>query len=149
MKNFSPYMSPKDKTSLFIEFFCFEGDKIWNMQPKDLLELALPYCEKAGFFTRAEIKNYYHIKKKNVYPIYDLVYKDYLKEVKAYLDKIPNLYFIGRPGRFRYNNQDHSLEMGMMAAKSIIDGVHYDIESVGEEKEYFESGKVYQKPNID
>jgi protoporphyrinogen oxidase len=145
MKNFSPYMSPADKTSLFVELFCFEGDDVWNMKPAELFEYILPFCEQAGFFDRSHVRQYYHIAKKNVYPIYDLSYKDYLGTVKNYLDTIQGLYFIGRPGRFRYNNQDHSLEMGILAAKSIVDGVKYDIEAVGEEKEYFEKGALNSK----
>ncbi|MBX9765505.1 FAD-dependent oxidoreductase [Patescibacteria group bacterium] len=142
MRNFSTKMSPPGKTSLFIEFFCFYGDEIWNMSQEELLEHTLPYLEKAGFISREEIRKAYVIKKKDVYPIYDLDYKEYLGVVKTYLDSFSNLLYIGRPGRFRYNNQDHSLEMGMLAAKSIIDGVRYDIEKVGEEKEYYESGSL-------
>ncbi|MFA6006405.1 MAG: FAD-dependent oxidoreductase [Candidatus Paceibacterota bacterium] len=142
MKNFSSHMSPPGKTSLFIEYFCFEGDEVWNMNAEQLFAYTLPYILEAGLFTAAEVRNYYMIKQKNVYPIYDLHYKEYLSVVKNYLDTFTNLFYIGRPGRFRYNNQDHSLEMGMLAAKSIIDGTHYDIESVGEEKEYFEKGTV-------
>jgi protoporphyrinogen oxidase len=145
MKNFSAHMSPPDKTSLFMEFFCFENDEVWNKDEHALLELALPHCEAAGLFTRADVRQYYRIAQKNVYPIYDLEYKTYLQGVKEYLNTVKNLHYIGRPGRFRYNNQDHSLEMGILAAKSIIEGKHYDMESIGEEKEYFEKGKVYQK----
>ena len=58
------------------------------------------------------------------------------------MDRFENLYYIGRPGRFRYNNQDHSLEMGILAAKSIIDGKKYDIEEVGSEAEYYEKGEL-------
>jgi hypothetical protein len=65
--------------------------------------------------------------------------------VKAYLDSFSNLLYIGRPGRFRYNNQDHSLEMGMLAAKSVIESKKYDIEKVGDEAEYYESGKLRSK----
>ncbi len=142
MKNFSSDMSPEGKTSLFVEYFCFEGDNIWNMSDADLFKMTVDYFESINFFKKSEVRHHYIIKAKDVYPIYDLEYKKYLGEVKKYLDTIENLYYIGRPGRFRYNNQDHSLEMGMMAAKSIIDGTKYDIESVGEEKEYFEKGKV-------
>ncbi|MFA6601450.1 MAG: FAD-dependent oxidoreductase [Candidatus Paceibacterota bacterium] len=145
MRNFSPYMSPEGKTSLFIEFFCFEGDQIWNMSKEKLVELILPDCEKADLFKNEEIRSVYRITDKNTYPIYDLVYEQYLDVVKNYLNKIPNLFYIGRPGRFRYNNQDHSLEMGMLAAKSIIDGKAYDIESVGQEKDYFEKGDIQDK----
>jgi protoporphyrinogen oxidase len=142
MRNFSSYMSPKGKTSLFVEFFCFEGDEIWNMSKEELFETAMRELSAAGLLKKDEVRHYYHIKRRNVYPVYDLEYQTHLGAVKKYLNGISNLQYIGRPGRFRYNNQDHSLEMGMLAARSIIDGVRYDIESVGEEKEYFEKGAV-------
>lgn len=142
MKNFSKDMSPPGKTSLFIEFFCFEGDDIWKMSDKDIFELTLKHLTDIDFFGRADVRKYYVIRQREVYPIYDTHYKEYLHKVKDYLDNFDNLYYIGRPGRFRYNNQDHSLEMGMLAAKSIIDKVKYNIESVGEDKQYFEKGDL-------
>lgn len=142
MKNFSADMSPIGKTSLFVEFFCFENDEIWNMSDLKLFEMTVKYFEDINFFRRDEVRKYYVIKQKDVYPIYDINYKTHLSKIKKYLDAFENLYYIGRPGRFRYNNQDHSLEMGIMAAKSIIDGIKYDVESIGEEKEYFEKGGV-------
>lgn len=145
MKNFSKDMSPVGKTSLFIEFFCFENDEIWNMTKDEIFNIALSELSSAGFFEKSDVRNYYLIKQKNVYPVYDLNYQKYLGIVKTYLDGFKNLYYIGRPGRFRYNNQDHSLEMGMLAAKCIIDGVRYDIDSVGEEKEYYEKGNIPDK----
>ncbi len=145
MKNFSKDMSPKGMTSVFIEFFCFENDEIWNMPDNKLFDLALKHFEKMKFFDRKEVRKYYTIRLKDVYPIYDLDYKKYLGKLKEFLNGFKNLYYIGRPGRFRYNNQDHSLEMGLLAAKSIIEGKQYDIESVGEEKSYQESGELYEK----
>ncbi|MCC2630519.1 MAG: adrenodoxin reductase [Candidatus Paceibacter sp.] len=145
MKNFSNKMSPEGKTSLFVEFFCFEGDAMWNMTKEELFAFALPHFENNGFFSRSEVRNYYVIKQRDVYPIYDIDYKQFLDKIKKYLDNFTNLYYIGRPGRFRYNNQDHSLEMGMLAARSIIEGKRYNIEKVGDEKEYYESGSLYSK----
>lgn len=145
MRNFSHKMSPEGKTSLFLEFFCTKGDALWNMTDKQIFDLALGHLEKMKFITRDEVRKYYHIREENVYPIYDVHYKEYLEVMKRYLDKFTNLYYIGRPGRFRYNNQDHSLEMGILAAKSIIDGKRYDIEGVGMEKEYYESGTITTK----
>lgn len=142
MKNFSKDMAPKDKTSLFVEFFVNEGDKIWNMDADELFNLAMPHFEKFGFFKREDVRKYYLIKKKNNYPLYDMTYKENLKKVQQYLDSFSNLQYIGRPGRFRYNNQDHSLEMGMLAAKGIIDGKRYNMDEIGNEKEYFEKGSI-------
>ena len=142
MKNFSAAMAPPGKTSLFIEFFCDKGDAIWNMSDTELFELALPHFERIGFFARADVRRYYVVRKTDVYPIYDLDYKTYLGAIKHYFDAFDNLFYIGRPGRFRYNNQDHSLEMGIAAAESIIDGRRRDIDAIGSSQEYYEAGKV-------
>lgn len=142
MKNFSGDMAPKDKTSLFVEFFVHEGSDIWNMDKDQLFNLAMPYFEKLGFFKRNEVRNYYLLKRKNVYPIYDLTYQKHLKTIQNYLDKFENFQYIGRPGRFRYNNQDHSLEMGIAAARGIADGKRYNMDEIGSEKEYYEKGHI-------
>ena len=142
MKNFSAEMSPKDKTSVFVEFFVFENDKIWNMPKEELFDLTMNHFEKLGFFRRRDVRNYYLIKNKKVYPVYDVNYMKYLKIVKNYLDGFSNIIYAGRPGRFKYNNQDHSMEMGILAAKSIIRGKKEDIDRIGSEEEYFEAGKV-------
>lgn len=142
MKNFSSAMAPAGKTSLFIEFFCFEGDDVWNASAEELFAMTLPHLEQLGFIQRSEVRQYYRLQRKNVYPIYDLQYEQHLGMVKRYLDTFENLYYIGRPGRFQYNNQDHSLEMGIRAARSVIEGRRYNIEDVGSENEYFEKGYV-------
>jgi protoporphyrinogen oxidase len=141
MKNFSAKMSPPGMTSLFIEFFCFEDDPKRTMTAEQLLCLVLPTAIKGGFFTRKDVRCVYKLLGGKDYPIYDLAYRDNLSIIKKWLDGLSNLYFVGRPGRFKYTNQDHSLEMGMYAAYSIIEGKRRDIESIGSEKEYFEKGK--------
>jgi protoporphyrinogen oxidase len=142
MRNFSDRMSPPVKTSLFLEFFCTEGDPIWNMNGDDLFEHAIPHLERMRFTDRSRVRQHYHLKERDVYPVYDVNYRDYLDEIKSYLNGFSNLLYIGRPGRFRYNNQDHSLEMGILAARSIIEGTRYDLDLVGSEKAYFERGPI-------
>lgn len=142
MKNFSQKMSPPDKTSLFVEFFCWENDKIWNMSQDDLFRLTIDWLEKMQLVKKDEVENIHHIKQTNVYPVYDLSYKENLKVILDYLDRFENLIMIGRPGRFKYTNQDHSLEMGILAARSIVENRRMNIEDVGDEKEYFEKGYV-------
>ena len=142
MRNFSREMSPPGKTSLFVEFFVSENDEIWNMTKEEIFELAMKNFEKLGLLKKQDVRNYYLLKRKNVYPVYDLHYKENLKIVKNYLNGFENLFYIGRPGRFTYTNQDHSLEMGILTAKSIVEKRHLDLESVGAEKEYFEQGNI-------
>lgn len=141
-KNFSKKMSPADKTSLLVEFFCWENDKIWNASKEELFELSMKWLEKLGFIRREEVIDYFVHKEKYAYPVYDLNYKEKSGIVKSYLRQFRNLQLIGRAGCFRYNNQDHALEMGILAARNIIEGKQYNIEEVGAEQEYFERGYV-------
>lgn len=141
-KNWSKKMSPDNKTSLLVEFFCWENDRIWNASKEDLLVLTLPWLEKCGFLQKEEIIDYFIDRQKYAYPVYELNYRMYLDKVKNYLGTFSNLQCIGRSGIFRYNNIDHALEMGILAAKNILDGKRHKIEEVGTESEYFERGYV-------
>ncbi|RLJ09142.1 MAG: FAD-dependent oxidoreductase [Candidatus Aenigmatarchaeota archaeon] len=141
-KNFSKKMSPPDKTSLLIEFFCWKNDNIWNANKKQLFELSIKWLERFGLIKREEVINCFVHKEKYAYPVYDLNYKKHLRKVKDYLKQFNNLQLIGRAGSFRYNNQDHALEMGILAARSIIEEKQYNIEDVGAEQKYFERGYV-------
>jgi len=145
MRNFSDDMSPPGKTSIFIEFFTFETDEIWSMPKEELLELAVPYFEQNGFFSRTEVRESYLMRRRHVYPVYDMDYPENLAVIKSYLDGFENLFYIGRPGRFRYTNQDHSLEMGIATGRSILDGTRCDLDTIGAGNEYFEKGRIYEK----
>jgi hypothetical protein len=48
---------------------------------------------------------------------------------------------IGRSGLFRYNNQDHALQMGILAGRNLTDRNRaHDVEEIGAEAAYLERG---------
>ncbi|OGJ55126.1 hypothetical protein A3D11_03590 [Candidatus Peribacteria bacterium RIFCSPHIGHO2_02_FULL_49_16] len=141
MRNFSSHMCPDGMTSLFVEFFCFKGDEIWNASKEELFEMSISTFEKMNFFMRQDVRNIYLLKKEHVYPIYDLDYAEHVQTVLEWTDSFSNFYTIGRPGRFRYTNQDHSLEMGIHAAACILNKKKWQY-TFGKEDEYFEQGYV-------
>lgn len=145
MRNFSASMSPPGKTSLFIEFFCWKDDPVWNQTREALFDRTIAWLERLGLVTRAEVMEIHHLRREDAYPVYDMGYRAHLDTIKAYLDRLENLRYIGRPGRFRYTNQDHSLEMGILAARSIHDGERYDLETVAADPRYFEEGKLHKR----
>lgn len=140
MKNFSPHMVPEGKTSVLIEFFCDKDDDIYSASAEELLKKSLAVLEPEGFFKKSEVRHVYRFTAGKDYPIYTISYKEHLDIIKKYLDSFENLYYIGRPGRFKYTNQDQSLEMGILAGQSVVDGKRHDIESVANEQAYFEQG---------
>lgn len=142
MRNFSAKMSPPGKTSLFIEFFCWEGDAVWTSSKEALAKASLGWLERFGLARASEVIDIHLIRQSNVYPVYDLGYRERLRVIEEYLDGFRNLTYMGRPGRFRYTNQDHSLEMGILAARGILEGRRVDLSEIGMEREYFEKGRL-------
>ena len=59
--------------------------------------------------------------------------------MQAYLRSIDGLSVIGRYGAFKYNNQDHSILMGLMAARNIVLGERNDLWGINTDYEYQES----------
>jgi hypothetical protein len=47
---------------------------------------------------------------------------EHFDEIRDYLDRIPNLFLVGRNGMHRYNNQDHSMLSAKLAVEAILSG---------------------------
>jgi protoporphyrinogen oxidase len=138
-KNWSSFMTPDSKkTCLGLEYFCFEGDDIWNMDDNDLIKLGTEELFKIKLLSdKAKVIDGKVVRVHKAYPVYDGTYKESLEQVKEYLRSISNLQVIGRNGMHRYNNMDHSMLTGLMAAKNIMGGKH-DIWDVNADEEYHE-----------
>ena len=70
-----------------------------------------------------------------------LGYEAPLTIVKEFVSSFDNLQIIGRYGTFRYNNTDHSIETGLLAAKNIL-GERHDLDRVNADQEYHEVKRV-------
>lgn len=138
-KNWSPAMVPGDEyTSLVVEYFCTKGDHIWDMSDEALVNQTVKHLvDDLHFVKPEEVIGGFTLRATKAYPVYDLGYEDHLRKMKDYINSIENLQFIGRGGSFRYNNTDHSIETGLLAAKNIL-GEHHDLEAVNAGEEYHE-----------
>jgi protoporphyrinogen oxidase len=144
-KNWYPTMSPPNRTSLLVEYFVFKGDAWWTMPDDEIIRRTELELEALGFAKRKEILKGWVLRTEKSYPVWDLTYKKRLDVLTNYLGAFENLYLIGRNGRYFYNNQDHSIETGLLAAQSVIDGLKYDLSDIGMEGTYFEKGMLYKK----
>lgn len=145
LKNWSPDMVPNpEMTSLEMEYFCFEKDSIWRMSDAELIALASEEAERLNFAKKADVVDGVVIRLPKTYPIYDPGYKKRIETIKAYLATITNLQTIGRNGLHRYNNQDHSMLTGILAARNIL-GERNDVWEVNVEDEYLEADSPGEK----
>ncbi len=53
--SWSPEMGPGGMTCLGLEYFCFEGDGLWNARDEDLITLAKREIGQIGLVTAADV----------------------------------------------------------------------------------------------
>ncbi|MCF7799661.1 NAD(P)/FAD-dependent oxidoreductase [Candidatus Babeliales bacterium] len=139
--NWSPYLvKDQDKIWLGLEYFCNQGDDLWSMQNQDFINFAISELCKIGFIEKEDVIDSVVIRMPKTYPAYFGTYNNF-DVIKNFLDKIENLFLIGRNGMHRYNNMDHSMLSAMQAVGNIINGIKTkdNIWAVNTEKEYHET----------
>lgn len=138
--NWSPYLV-KDPAQIWLglEYFCTKGDMLWNMTDIDLQKLAVSELEKIGFINNNDVLDAIVVRVEKTYPSYGGAYSDFGR-IRAFTDRILNLFLIGRNGMHRYNNQDHSMLTAMVAVDNIIVGITTkdNIWAVNTEQDYQE-----------
>lgn len=141
--NWQPYMLKDVKNKVWIgtEYFCNEGDNLWNMQNVEFSSLAIRELKKIGLIsneTRIEMTHVERVKK--AYPAYFDTYAE-IDKLQEYLNGIDGLLCVGRNGQHHYNNMDHSM-LTAFTAVDIIEGkdgvTKEDLWNVNAEKEYHE-----------
>ena len=141
--NWSPYMvdDPTRHIWIGLEYFCAEGDAMWEMSDAAFTELAIGELRKIGVLAAdTPVLDSLRLRVKKAYPAYFGTYADFAK-VRAHLDGLTNLYCIGRNGQHRYNNMDHSMLCGIEAARALVSGTadKSNVWNVNTEEEYHES----------
>jgi protoporphyrinogen oxidase len=149
-RNWVPDILNGEKTTIVVlEYWCYNEDEMWSTSDEDLIELGKQELRKTGLIKDAEISEGMVYKIPRCYPVYDQGYKERLKPVEDYLSTVDGLSVIGRYGAFKYNNQDHSILMGLLAAENIAKGTNHnlweintDYEDYQEQSTITESGLV-------
>jgi protoporphyrinogen oxidase len=138
-KNWSKAMVPDDDhTSLVLECFCSAGDALWSMSDENVAALCIAdLADKLRFVTASEVEGWTVVRTRHAYPIYDLNYAEKLATIRTFLGGFRGLHIVGRGGTFRYNNADHSIEMGLLLARRLL-GHAVDHLEVNTEHEYQE-----------
>lgn len=118
--NWSPYLI-QDKNQFFVgaEYFCSEGDALWNLSQDQLIAMAIDELIKMAFIEQNDCIEGIVIKQAKAYPAYFGTY-DQFPIIQSYLDQFENLFLIGRNGMHRYNNMDHSMMSAILAVDHII-----------------------------
>lgn len=140
--NWSPYLVRDQNTVwLGLEYFCNEGDELWDMDDQALRQLGTEELIHLGFLEPAAVLDGVVIRQPKAYPAYFGTY-DRFARIRAYTDSLENLFLIGRNGMHRYNNMDHSMLTAMAAVAAVRIGSRdkCSIWGVNSEEAYHEDG---------
>jgi protoporphyrinogen oxidase len=113
---------PPGKNALTLEIACNKDDAVWKMTDEEIFERCITGLEDLKLTRRNQVIDFFTEKIEHAYPIYAMDYEKKIKTTYSFLSKIKDFISIGRQGLYRYNNMDHSLKMGILAAKHILHG---------------------------
>jgi protoporphyrinogen oxidase len=129
-------------TCLGLEYFCFENDGLWSAPDDGLIALAKREIAQIGLMNPADVNDACVVRQAKAYPVYDETYAQNVETIRLEIAaRFPSLHCIGRNGMHKYNNQDHAMMTGMLAALNIVRGEEvFDVWGVNEDAEYSEGG---------
>jgi protoporphyrinogen oxidase len=142
-KSWSPEMVPDPAFSSYgLEYFCFEGDRLWTAPDAELIALAKKEIKRIDLADPADVVDGCVIRQRKAYPVYDDSYQQHMDTIRRVLEQtFPTLHLVGRNGMHKYNNQDHAMMTALLTAKNILAGERrYDVWAVNQDAEYHESG---------
>jgi protoporphyrinogen oxidase/predicted dehydrogenase len=142
--SWSDAMVPAGTSCLGVEYFCFEGDDIWNMADSDAVRLAKDELARIGLIDPSKVVDGVKVLVPKAYPMYDDAYEDAVATIRTYLSRFENLQTCGRNGLHHYNNQDHSMWTAILATLNILDGASHDVWGVNTEADYLEEGELVE-----
>ncbi len=139
-KNWSAEMVPDPRlTMLGLEYFCSEDDALWSASDQQLIAIAKHEIAALGLAESSKVIDGAVVRQGKAYPMYDHDYRANVAEVRAFLKPAAsNLQVAGRNGMHKYNNQDHAMLTGLMAARNIMGGL-FDPWRVNSDAEYLEA----------
>jgi protoporphyrinogen oxidase len=142
-RNWVPQLYGNEKSSILsLEYWCNDDEEMWRWDDARLVELARKEIEKTGLTEGAPISAGAVRRVPKCYPVYRVGYKDELQKVVDHLRDVDSFTVIGRYGAFKYNNQDHSILMGLLAAESISGDAENDLWKINTDYEYQEKSSI-------
>ena len=131
-----------------MEYWCNFEDPEWQLSDQDYITMAEMEIKQTGLIGDAEVEDGKVIRIPRCYPVYFRGYKDKLKPIEEYLEGIQNLQAIGRYGAYKYNNQDHSIFMGILAAENILENTNHNLWEINTDYETYQESSIITKTGL-
>ena len=135
--NFSSSMSTEGLYPLTLEYFCFENEEIWTDQQEKIIDKGIKELKKI-FDKDFNVIHSAISKNSKAYPVIQTGYEKELQNIREWIEQFDDLVPIGRSGMFKYNNQDHAMATGQLAARNYLGLGEFDVWQVNVDGEYHE-----------
>lgn len=140
---------PSSKTSILCcEFWCNHTDPAWTASDKELVEQANSELRRIELIEDQHICNSLVVRIPRCYPIYRMGYRQHVDVLSEFLQSMAGLSVIGRYGSFKYNNQDHSILMGLLAADNVLHAHHHNLWDLNSDFESYQERSLITHTGI-
>ncbi|WP_245431211.1 FAD-dependent oxidoreductase [Rhodoplanes roseus] len=142
-RNWLPSLCGDSPNSILcLEYWCDDRDALWTTPSETLSALAADELRRTGLVGDRAVRNAHVVRLARSYPVYARGYKAEVATLSAWLSRFETLSVVGRYGAFKYNNQDHSILMGLLAAENICGLARHDLWAVNADDEYQEASVI-------
>jgi len=142
-RNWVPGLYGKEQKSILaLEYWANNDEPLWQLDNEALIETAKREIVATGLLVPEDIASGYVHRIPKSYPVYSRGYKEALSPIEKYTASIEGLHAIGRNGSFKYNNQDHSILMGIMAAENIMHNAGHDLSAINSDYDTYQESCV-------
>jgi protoporphyrinogen oxidase len=143
-RNWVPQLHDANPNAILaMEYWCDANDGFWKKDEQAITALAREEIVKAGLVSRAnKLGRSFVFRIPRCYPVYRCGYQEHVDVIKEHLKTISGLQVIGRYGSFKYNNQDHSILMGCLAAENVLRQENHDLWQVNTDDAYQEASAI-------
>ncbi len=142
-RNWTDSINKGQKSNIIcLEYWCYDEDSIWTREDSKIIELAMSELYKTKLVEDGTIEEGFVQRVPKCYPVYSSGYREILEPIQSYLSKVESITPIGRYGSFKYNNQDHSILMGLLASQNLLGSGKTDLWAINTDYEYQESTRI-------
>jgi protoporphyrinogen oxidase len=110
------------RAALTIEIPCSHGDDVWEMTDERLAAVCVDQLRRVGLLrptASAGEAEFFSKRLRNVYPVYEKGWRERFDLVFGRLNRLENLYMIGRGALFLHCNLDHCMAMALKLARHL------------------------------
>jgi protoporphyrinogen oxidase len=122
VSKYSPGLNREpSRAVLTIESPCSFNDETWNMPDDRLAALCVQELQRLGILRTPSsgADEFFSRRIRDVYPVYDLGWRERFNKVFQRLNALDNLYLIGRTALFLHCNIDHCMSMALRLVRHL------------------------------